>query len=44
MKLYLKEHSDMARDIEARILEHYGLQKKGKVEAKADAKAEKKGK
>ena len=43
VKLYLKEHSDMARDIEARILEHYGMQKKGKVEVKAEAKAEKKG-
>lgn len=41
VKLYLKEHSDMARDIELRILEHYGLLKK--VEAKAEAKTDKKG-
>lgn len=43
VKLYLKEHSDMAGDIENRILEHYGLLKKGKVEVKAEAKTEKKG-
>ena len=44
VKQYLKEHSDMAKDIESRILDHYGLQKKGKVEVKAEAKAEKKSK
>ncbi len=44
VKQYLKEHSDMAKDIESRILDHYGLTKKTKPEAKAEAKAEKKSK
>ena len=48
VKQYLKEHLDMAKDIETKILDHYGLHKKGKVEAevkgKAEAKTEKKSK
>ncbi|MBI4745252.1 MAG: recombinase RecA [Deltaproteobacteria bacterium] len=44
VKQYLKEHSDMSKDIESRILDHYGLTKKVKSEAKAETKAEKKSK
>lgn len=42
VKAYLKEHPETAADIEGRILDHYGLVKKGKAEVKAEAKAEKK--
>lgn len=41
-KVYLKEHQDIAKDIEKQILERSGLLKK--VEVKADTKVEKKGK
>lgn len=47
VKAYLKEHPEMASDIEGRILDHYGMLKKGKPELKAetksDTKSEKKG-
>ncbi len=42
VKAYLKEHPEMAKDIEGRILDHYGMLKKAKVEVKAETK-EKKG-
>ncbi|MEK7713638.1 MAG: DNA recombination/repair protein RecA, partial [Deltaproteobacteria bacterium] len=44
VKAYLKEHPEMASDIEGRILDHYGLTKKAKPEAKAETKTEKKSK
>ncbi|MBM2838385.1 MAG: recombination/repair protein RecA [Deltaproteobacteria bacterium] len=40
VKAYLKEHPEMASDIEGRILDHYGMLKKVKPEVKADTKSE----
>ena len=40
VKAYLKEHPEMASDIEGRVLDHYGMLKKVKPEIKADTKSE----